>query len=166
MIRLLAALGVFLFGGMWFLGADHGQYINPPRPAPEPVQAAPARRPVFIPAQPIAGAVADEGQRLGDAVPGVTRASGARVDPQNGDPAVPDLLVVPEPDLTATIVKPMRAPGGATVHTGPGIAFPVLGMLQPGGVVMVAEPGATQGWVQIVVDGGGSGWVSAKLLRQ
>jgi uncharacterized protein YraI len=67
---------------------------------------------------------------------------------------------------TAVTVKPMRAPGGATVHTGPGIAFPILGMLQPGGVVMVAPDTLKQGWIRILVDGGGEGWVAAALMRE
>ena len=167
MIRLLAALGVFLVTGMWFLGADHGQYINPPRPQPQQVaDGAPAKRQVFIPAQPIAGAPAAGGQPFPEAVPEVTPASGARVDPQTGAPVVQDVPAAPEPSLIGITVKAMRAPGGATVHGGPGIAFPVLGRLHPGGVVMVAATGATQGWIQILVDGGGSGWVAAKLLRE
>ena len=167
MIRLLAALGVFLFTGMWFLGADHGQYINPPRLQPQQVaDAAPAKRQVFIPAQPIVGAPAAGGQPLLEAVPKVTPASGARVDLQTGTPVVQDVPVAPEPSLIGSTVKPMRAPGGATVRSGPGIAFPVLSRLQPGGVVMVAETRAKQGWIQVLVDGGGSGWVAAKLLRE
>ncbi|MBI1169764.1 hypothetical protein GC209_00030 [bacterium] len=149
MIRLLAALGVFLFSAMWFLGADHGQYINPPRQkTAEMAQTAPAKRSVFIPAQPREEAAAE-----------VTPAAAAPPEPPLSTPPA-------EPDLNAITVRPMRAPAGATVHTGPGIEFPVWGMVRAGGVVMAAAQAEAPGWIRIVVDGGGFGWVSAKLLRE
>ena len=171
MIRLLAALGVFMFAALWFLGADHGQYINAPRPPEVVADVTPAKRQVFIPAQPVPGAKPElqpEPQVAPDPVvqADVTTAVAGAIELPDSPPAEQNLLATPALAQTAVTVKPMRAPGGATVHTGPGIAFPILGMLQPGGVVMVAPDTLKQGWIRILVDGGGEGWVAAALMRE
>ena len=171
MIRLLAALGVFLFAAFWFLGADHGQYINPPQPQVVAADVTPVKRQVFIPAQMAPGAKA---QLQADPVVApeapvvqqeVAAPMAGAIDLPEAPVADQGLLATPEVDQTSLTVKPMRAPGGATVHTGPGVVFPVLGMLQPGGVVMVASGTETQGWIRILVDGGGQGWVAAALMK-
>ncbi len=161
-IRLLAALAAFLFMGLWFLGADHGQFINPPRAATVAVAAAREARPVFIPAQRVMQAVA-----VASAGNGVT-AQGAGLP----DPALPDAVLAdssalpaqPAPQLAA--IKLMQVPGGASVRAGPGREFAVIGDLSGGDAVMVIDATSIPGWVRIRVDGRGEGWVAARLLRE
>jgi hypothetical protein len=143
MIRLLAVLGVFLFLCLWFLGADHGQYINPPRPPVVATAVAPQGRGVFVPAHPMQQAAVE--------LPPV---------------AVPALAPQVPPPL-AVAGRVMHVPGGASIRSGPGTQFPVVGILGVGAAVMAADDGqAPPGWVRVVVDGQGQGWVAAKLLRQ
>jgi hypothetical protein len=148
MIRLLAALGVFLFMAMWFLGEDHGQFINPPRARAAAVTVSTAARPVFIPAQrvmqaePVAAVVAQA-------------------------PALTEVAVQPaQPEQQLAAIKVMHVPGGASVRAGPGREFGVIGDLSGGDVVMVIDDTSAPGWVRIRVDGRGEGWVAAKLLRE
>lgn len=145
MIRLLTALGVFLFMGLWFLGEDHGQFINPPRSArPQMTSATQDVRPVFIPARPVIEAV-----------------------------VAPEPAVAPEPPAPAAQLEPqlagiklMHVPGGASVRGGPGRQYGVIGGLNAGDSVMVIDDSSAPGWVRIRVDGRGEGWVAAKLLRE
>lgn len=149
LIRFLAILGLFVFTCLWFLGADHGQYINPPHPkaaAAEPAK--PQARAVFVPSLPVQQAQVQV--QAPDLMP---------TDPPA--PAMPGTL----PVLTLA-TRVMHVPGGASVRSGPGREFPVLADLAAGAVVMVADDGATPGWVRIEVDGLGQGWVAAPLLRE
>lgn len=154
MIRLLAALGAFLFMSLWFLGEDHGQFINPPQAAVRQVHVAqPAARKVFIPAQPVMQPAA--------APPPIMAATAV-------EPPAPDLAPAPatqpEPELAA--IKVMHVPGGASVRAGPGRSFGIVGALSAGDVVMVVDDTTSTYWVRIRVDGQGEGWVAAKLLRE
>lgn len=146
MIRLLMALGVVMFLTLWFLGADHGQYINPPQPETPAVAAEePAKRAVFLAAKPVV------------------------------EPAPPVAQAATAPESTATagqarpidaVTKVMHAPAGASVRGGPGAEFPVVGQVAAGNVVMVVDDSSTPGWVGIAMDGSAEGWVAAKLLRE
>ncbi len=162
MIKLLAALAAFLFVGMWFLGADHGQFINPPRPAlaseaPSGTVATIAR-PVFIPAR-----------RVMQAAPvALAQTDGAALPQPSDAPILPVLPAQPEPQLAA--IKLMHVPGGASVRSGPGRQFGVIGDLSGGDVVTAIDVTSAPGWVRVRVDGRskawGEGWVAAKLLRE
>ena len=147
-IRLLVVLGVFLFMGLWFLGADHGQFINPPRPKTVVSATKSQTRAVFVPSEPIVQQVVPEL---------VTNLAAEPVAPP-----LPDLTTQQQPIAT----KLMHVPGGASVRSGPGREFPVVGALAVGGVVMVADDASAPGWVRIQVDGLGEGWVAATLLRE
>ena len=148
MIKLLAGLAVFLFVGMWFLGADHGQFINPPHASIAATQASAVARPVFVPAPRTAES-----------------ALGAVAEPQAAEGAQSAAQPAqPEPQLAA--IKLMHVPGGASVRSGPGREFGVIGDLSGGDAVMVIDDTSAPGWVRIRVDGQGEGWVAAKLLRE
>ncbi len=179
MIKWLLGLGAVLFGAMWFLGADHGQYINPPQAVVDPVAAeAPAKREVFVPAAPAEQTVKPVVQDpVADAtvaqppvvqVPVVEAPVGLdRVVQAPGveAPMAPDAVQAP-PDATVGVTKLMHAPAGASVRSGPGLEFPVIGAVGAGDVVMVVQDGAASGWVRVAVDGGGPAWVMTKLLRE
>lgn len=153
MIRMLAALGVFVFTSLWFLGADHGQLLNPTRASTSAVNAKPQQRAVFIPVMPVAQPVVQPlVQPAADPVPELV------------EQAVAVSLQVETPAPLAS--KVMHAPGGATVRSGPGRKFPVVGSLSAGGVVMVADDTSVRGWIKIRTTGVGEGWIAAKLLRQ
>lgn len=141
MIRLLAVLSAFVFMSLWFLGEGHGQNIHPPRAAI--AQAKPQVRAVFIPAPPI----------MQPTAPAVVEAA---------PPVVPAVQAVAAP----VALRVMQVPGGASVRSGPGRAYPVVGNLPTVGVVMVTDDASAPGWVRIRVDGQGEGWVWGKLLRE
>lgn len=156
MIRLLTSLAVFLFLTLWFLGADRGQYIHPPRPQ-EDAAATATSRPVFVPAKRAAGL------------------------PVGADPVTPVVAAEPEPTPDATgvamalpepvapqpqVIRLMRAPAGATVYSGPGATYPATGTLRAGFVVMVVDDSSAPGWVRVRTDGGAAAWVAKGLLRE
>lgn len=148
MIRLLAVLAVFLFMGMWFLGEDHGQFINPPAARTEAATVLNSERPVFIPAQRV----------MEPATVSVAPV------PQSAADVVPALPGQPEPQLEG--IRQMHVPGGASVRAGPGRSFSVIGDLRGGDVVMVLDETSATGWVRVRVADRGEGWVAAKLLRE
>ncbi len=149
-IRFLAVLGAFLFMGLWFLGADHGQFINPPRPKTATSVGQTQARAVFVPSEPILQ-------------PEVAAPVAAPV----AEPAAqPEATPLPDVVPFTGVTKLMRVPGGASVRGGPGRDFPIVGSLAAGGVVMVADDASAPGWVRIQVDGLGQGWVAAALLRE
>lgn len=142
MIRLLAALGAFLFLSLWFLGEDHGQMIHPPRPHVTQAAAPEEKRPVFIPAQPV-------------------------MQPTATVAAAPPQVV---PVAEATVVAPMQgrrmhAPGGASIRGGPGRGFAVIGALGAGESVLVVDETSNANWYQVRI-GDQTGWVAARLLRE
>lgn len=178
MIRLLAVLGVFLFMALWFLGADHGQYINPPRARPA-VQAAagPENRPVFIPARPQGLLDQSADTTAADPPPGDLQAAPPLAEaPATAEDPAPDPAAEPasEPAAEPAALPPpvlpgirlMRVPVGASVRAGPGGEFALLGDLSPGDVVLVVDDSSAPGWMRIRVDGRGEGWVAASLLRE
>lgn len=183
MIRLLTALAVFLFSALWFLGEDHGQYIHPPRPQ-EDAAAAPAARPVFVPAKSTTGLPAGATPAKPAALPAVVPAAQPAVQPavqpasetpqigaqtgeeQSAAPATGVSLSLPQPAPEAQVIRLMRAPAGATVREGPGTRFAKLGTLKAGFVVMVLDETSAPGWTRIRTDDGGEAWVAASLLRE
>ena len=148
MIRLLAALAAFVFIGLWFLGADHGQFINPPNVPEASAGPATEQRQVFIPAERVM-----EAQPVTIVAPQVSAV-----------PEAPALPAQPAPELVG--IKMMHVPGGASVRSGPGREFGVIGGLSGGDVVMVIDDTSAPGWMRIRVDGQGEAWVAAKLLRE
>ena len=149
MIRLLAVLGVFLFLCLGILGADHGQFINPPRPVVAATELTPPGRAVFVPAHPKAQAQ-PVAQAPAEAIP---------VSVSSPAPQVPPPLAV--------VGRVMHVPGGASARSGPGTRFPVVKILAVGAAVTgIDDSQAPPGWVRVVIDGSGEGWVPTKLLRQ
>ncbi len=148
MIRLLAVLAVFLFMGMWFLGEDHGQFINPPAARTEAATVLNYERPVFIPAQRVMEPATVSAVPVSETV----------------TEATPPLPAQPEPQLAG--IRQMHVPGGASFRAGPGRSFAVIGDLRGGDVVMVLDETSAPGWVRVRVADRGEGWVAAKLLRE
>ena len=175
MIRLMAALAVFLGLAFAILGADHGQNIHDGVAAVVPATVAvkaPVRQ-VFIPAQPVVQ-VAQPELSVGvpeTAVPAVP-AQAVEVAPD----AVPaDAVPVDASAVEPTVESPvdfstgklMHAPGGANVRSGPGGTYPVVKVLANGDGVLAAEDATAPGWMRVAVERDGTtGWVAAKLLRE
>lgn len=142
MIRLLAALGVFLFLTLWFLGDDHGQVIHTAKPRATQAAASAPKRPVFIPAQPVMQPTAEM------------------------VPAAPQVLPVAEATVAPiTQGREMHSPGGASIRSGPGRTFPVIGALTAGQGVTVVDETSNADWYQVSLPGQ-TGWVASRLLRE
>lgn len=173
MFRLLFCLAAFLYGALWFLGADHGQYIHPPRPEAEVAAAKPAERQVFVPAKSTTGLPAgatpvEAAAALPAVVPALQPAADRATGSAQDDAVTPTgvSLSLPQPSTEMKVIRLMRAPAGATVRGGPGTSFAKLGTLKAGFVVMVVDETSAPGWTRIRTDDGGEAWVAASLLRE
>lgn len=152
MIRLLAALGAFLFLSLWFLGDDHGQVIHAAKPHVTQAAAPAPERPVFIPAQPVM-------QPTAEMVPATPQALPV-AEPALPEAAAPEATVAP-----VTQGRQMHSPGGASIRSGPGRTFSVIGTLAAGQSVLVLDEAFNADWYQVSV-AGQTGWVAARLLRE
>ena len=74
---------------------------------------------------------------------------------------IPPTATPEPPQVTAVVI----ASQGVNVRSGPGTSFQPIGSLAPGTEVVVIGRSGDAGWIQVRLDDGREGWVSAPLLQ-
>ncbi len=96
------------------------------------------------------------------AVPAPTATSSATATPLPS--ATPTASHTPAPTATPTRYAIVSSSRRVNVRRGPGTNFPVMVLLAPGSAAQVIGQNDDASWLQLRLENGGAGWVSAGLL--